>query len=84
LVFMAVVSALDRLVSVGLADARSWQKALFGAAPPVVATVVEVVEPDDAWVVVVVEDELVDELQAASPRLDASTAIPIQVRRPLI
>jgi hypothetical protein len=81
---MAVVSALERLVSVGLADARSLQKLLFGAAPPVVAAVVEVVEPDDALVVVVVEDEFVDELQAASPRLDANTAIPIQVRRPLI
>jgi hypothetical protein len=81
---MAVVRALERLVSVGLAAARSWQKALFGAAPPVVATVVGVVEPDDARVVEVVDDEFVDELQAASPRLDANTAIPIQVRRPLI
>jgi len=51
-----------------------------------VAKEVLVVEPEDAWVVVVVVvavDEG-DELQAARPRPDASTAIPIQVRRPLI
>jgi hypothetical protein len=84
LVFIAVWRALERVASVGLAEARSVQKALCGAAPPVVAREVEVVDPDEGLAVVEVVEEFVDELHAASPRLDASTAIPIQVRRPRI